>query len=392
MNMKRIVLFFALYLVAAPIFGQQGESFKSVDVETFEKALSDNSYVVLDVRTSKEFDEGHIPGTDLNIDVLGNDFEKEALAKLSKEKSVALYCRSGNRSKRAANFLADNGYQVVELATGVKGWSSAGNGLLSRDIFVHDNIEYTYYLYKPANLPEGAPLVMVFHGYGSNSSPALSYGINPVADENGFAVCYPKGPKDFRGNHCWDVGYSFHKEKNWSRDDVGFSIALVGFLQKEHNFSKSNVFATGHSNGGEMCYLLAYKAPHVFSAVAPICGLTMEWMYRELVPAAPIPLLEIHGTEDSTSKWNGDPDNKDGWGEYIAVPIAVSNWVTINKCTHVETEVLPVIGNKVIAHRYVDGIDGHQVWLYEVVGGGHSWPNKDMNTAAEIWKFFSTTL
>lgn len=389
--MKKFILL-VLMCLASPLFGQQGEEFKSVDVETFEKTLGDKSFTVVDVRTEKEYAEGYIPGTLFNIDVLKEDFETEALKQLPKEKSVALYCRSGNRSKRAAQILVENGYDVVELAAGIKGWTSEGNGLLTCDTFKHNDIEYTYYLYKPAGLPDNAPLVMVFHGYGSASSPALSYGINPVADKNKFAVCYPKGPKDFRGNHCWDVGYSFHKEKEWSRDDVGFTLELVKYLQKKHSFSKHNVFATGHSNGGEMSYLLAYKAPHIFAAVAPICGLTMEWMYRELDPIAPIPLLEIHGTEDSTSKWNGDPDNKDGWGEYIAVPLAVSYWATINRCTHEETEVLPIKGNKVIAHRYVDGIDGNEVWLYEVVGGGHSWPNKDMDTAAEIWKFFSKYL
>ena len=103
----------------------------------------------------------------------------------------------------------------------------------------------------------------------------------------------------------------------------------------------------------------------------------------------PIPLLEIHGTNDVVSKWEGDPDNKDGWGEYIAVPRAVSYWAAVNRCTHEICEELPLINNKVIAHRYVDGINGNQVWLYEVVGGTHSWADKDMNPAAEIWKFFS---
>ncbi len=264
-----------------------------------------------------------------------------------------------------------------------------GNGTLTEHTIKHKGIEYTYYLYTPQNLPKDAPLVMVFHGYDGRNLPALSYGFNPVADQKGFAVCYPSGPKDFRGAACWAVGYSFHVENGWERDDVGFTIKLVRHLQKEYGFSRHNVFATGHSNGGEMSYLLAYKASHIFAAVAPISGLTMEWMYRELKATRPIPLLEIHGTKDVVSKWEGDPDNKDGWGEYIAVPRAVSYWAAVNRCTHEVREELPQRNNKVIAHRYVDGIGGNQVWLYEVVGGSHSWADGDMNTAAEIWKFFS---
>ena len=281
---------------------------------------------------------------------------------------------------------------VLCLVNTVVANNNKGTGNLTEHTFTHKGITYTYYLYMPQNLSENAPLVMVFHGYGANQFPATGFGINPVADQHGFAVCYPCGPTDFKGKHCWDVGYSFHQDNNWKRDDVGFTLRLVKHLQKQHKLSKHNVFATGHSNGGEMSYLLAFKAPDVFAAVAPISGLTMEWMYRELVPKSPIPLMEVHGTKDTTSKWNGDPDNKDGWGEYIAVPRAVSLWAAVNRCTHEITEELPVIRNKVIAHRYVDGINGNQVWLYEIVEGTHSWPNKDMNTAAEIWKFFSMYL
>ena len=267
-----------------------------------------------------------------------------------------------------------------------------GNGTLTEHTFKHKGIEYTYYLYKPQNLQEGAPLIMAFHGYGSKQIPSIGYGLHPVADKEGFAVCYPKGPKDNKGRHCWAVGYAFHFEENWERDDVGFAVRLVKHLQKKHGFSKHNVFATGHSNGGEMSYLLAYKASDTFAAVAPISGLTMEWMYRELEAKRPIPLMEVHGTKDTTSKWNGNLKKVDKWGPYIAVPRAVGYWAAVNRCTHEETEELPVIRNKVVAHRYVGGINGNEVWLYEVIGGKHSWAEKDMNTAAEIWKFFSKYL
>ena len=264
-----------------------------------------------------------------------------------------------------------------------------GKGTLTEHTFKHKGVEYTYWLYKPQNLPEGAPLIMAFHGYGSRNIPSVGYGFHPVADEHGFAVCYPKGPEDNKGKHCWAVGYDFHLTAGWERDDVGFAVRLVKHLQKKHGFSKHNVFATGHSNGGEMSYLLAYKASDTFAAVAPISGLTMEWMYRTLEAKRPIPVMEVHGTLDKTSKWNSNLNKVDKWGPYIAVPRAVGYWAAVNRCTHEVTEELPVIRNKVVAHRYVGGVNGNEVWLYEVIGGKHSWAEKDMNTAAEIWKFFS---
>ena len=45
-------------------------------------------------------------------------------------KIVALYCRSGNRSKTAARILADKGYEVIELGTGFRGWVAAGKDVM----------------------------------------------------------------------------------------------------------------------------------------------------------------------------------------------------------------------------------------------------------------------
>ena len=45
---------------------------------------------------------------------------------MPKQKTVCLYCRSGNRSKRAAAILSKNGYNVIELSTGFNGWKNAG--------------------------------------------------------------------------------------------------------------------------------------------------------------------------------------------------------------------------------------------------------------------------
>ena len=107
------------------LFGQANK-FKTVDVAEFAKAVSDTSYVVLDVRTPAEHAEGRIPGTHFNIDVLEDSYTETALKTLPKDKPVALYCRSGNRSKNAARILAEKGYRVLELGTGFRGWVSAG--------------------------------------------------------------------------------------------------------------------------------------------------------------------------------------------------------------------------------------------------------------------------
>lgn len=123
--MKRIIL---ALIMGFSLFGlfAQAKKFRTVDVAEFAKAVSDTSYVVVDVRTPAEHAAGHIPGTQFNIDVLEDSYTKTALKVLPKDRPVALYCRSGNRSKNAARILAENGYQVLELGTGFRGWSAAG--------------------------------------------------------------------------------------------------------------------------------------------------------------------------------------------------------------------------------------------------------------------------
>ena len=69
--------------------------------------------------------EGHIAGA-VNIDVLQPDFEQKGKAVLPKGKTIALYCRSGKRSKKAARILSELHYKVVELDGGYLEWTKAG--------------------------------------------------------------------------------------------------------------------------------------------------------------------------------------------------------------------------------------------------------------------------
>lgn len=100
--------------------------FHSVSVEDFTQVLTDTTVVLLDVRTAEEHAAGHIKGTKMQIDVLKPDFDSLVVANIQKGSTVALYCRSGNRSKRAAMSLTAKGYRVIELATGYNSWIQAG--------------------------------------------------------------------------------------------------------------------------------------------------------------------------------------------------------------------------------------------------------------------------
>lgn len=259
--------------------------------------------------------------------------------------------------------------------------------------FVEDSLKVDGFMRRfDVFLPEGikldAPLVFYLHGYGGGI-----YRNNPLvetASREGFAVCIPQGLKDPKGKPSWNVGYPF--QEGWKVDDVKSLSKMAAYVQKHYHLSRENTFLTGMSNGGEMCYLMAYSKQKVFKAVAPVAGLTMVWMYRDLEACRPIPLFEIHGTEDRTSEWTGDLDNRGGWGAYMPVPLAVGYWVAKNRCMKEETERVESLnsenGHYIIKHRFTESATGYDVWLYEVVGGKHSTHTEDIRTGDEIWSFF----
>lgn len=249
-----------------------------------------------------------------------------------------------------------------------------------------------YWIYKPDGTQPDAPLVFVLHGYG-NPGKKQTW-MNKSAEQHKFALCIPHGWKDPKGEPSWNVGYPF--QKGWQVDEVASMEKLARHVQKKYRLSCKNTFMTGMSNGGEMCYLTAYSKQKTFKAVAPVAGLTMEWIYRTMEAPQPMPLFEIHGTADHVSEWNGDLQNQGGWGAYMPVPIAIGYWVAKNKCEQEQTEHIESLnkasGRAIIKHKYTGGPTGCEVWLYEVTNGTHSWFEDDINTGEEIWTFFSRYL
>ena len=81
-----------------------------VEEDSMKKLMAENEYIILDVRTKEEYNEGHIvDSVNIPYDIINKD------TKLDKEKIVFVYCKSGNRSKIAYENLTDLGYEVYDL-------------------------------------------------------------------------------------------------------------------------------------------------------------------------------------------------------------------------------------------------------------------------------------
>ena len=131
--MKRILIIsiIAISVIAATVavilyFSNMDNTFKTLNANDFEKAIADtSSTTIIDVRTADEFADGHIPNA-INIDVNSAGFLYEADEKLPKDKTIAVYCQGGVRSRKAATLLSDSGFAIINLDGGIKEWCKAG--------------------------------------------------------------------------------------------------------------------------------------------------------------------------------------------------------------------------------------------------------------------------
>lgn len=90
-----------------------------------ERVKADTSAIILDVRQPEEFAEGHLAQA-INLDWLDQTVFINGLAKLNKQKTYYIYCRSGRRSQAAAGKLKAEGFQVIDLKGGYLHWVEVG--------------------------------------------------------------------------------------------------------------------------------------------------------------------------------------------------------------------------------------------------------------------------
>lgn len=98
---------------------------ETIVAKEFANRIMGKRVVLIDVRTPKEYASGHIKGA-MNVE-WGNSFKEQfEKAGIKTNRTVALYCRGGRRSKAAADLLVQMGYKVLNLDGGIVAWEKAG--------------------------------------------------------------------------------------------------------------------------------------------------------------------------------------------------------------------------------------------------------------------------
>tara|TARA_B100001093_G_scaffold339855_1_gene324625 strand:+ start:3483 stop:3863 length:381 start_codon:yes stop_codon:yes gene_type:complete len=98
------------------------DKFEILEYMEFKNQIINNVQLV-DVRTSEEFNAGHIEGA-INIDFKNEEVFYQSFQRLDKKNPVYVYCRSGNRSKKSADKLLEMGFsKVYDLKGGYIDWN-----------------------------------------------------------------------------------------------------------------------------------------------------------------------------------------------------------------------------------------------------------------------------
>ena len=217
------------------------------------------------------------------------------------------------------------------------------------------------------------PLVLDLHGSGGNAAgQARTSGFEAVAAAEGFLVA----TLDADGGR-WNVPVQPGRA-----DDVAYVSDVIDHVAARACTDQSRVYATGFSGGGRMTSLLGCRLTARLAAIAPVSAL------RFPAPCAgrPLPVLTFHGLADPQNTYDGHVPGRNGeWEE--SVPEALAGWASRNGCKgNVKLEDPP----GPLSTMHYDGCaDDADVRLIRIDGLGHRWTREEIDTTAEIWRFFS---
>lgn len=209
--------------------------------------------------------------------------------------------------------------------------------------------DYAVHVPKGYDCHKPTPILYGLHGLGMNgysfnvagtSTPMREGGLLAKADEAGFILVMPTGMGP-------------------TADAVQAVRDIFKELETHLNIDHKRVYATGHSFGGSLSYLIACTAADLFTAVAP-----NAWTMppSPCAPAMPISVLASGGDQDSIAPGGGD------------VSPAIKVFVAANACSEMATPAtVPASGPDTTCVTHPDCKGGVEVTGCTIKGGGHVW-------------------
>jgi polyhydroxybutyrate depolymerase len=227
-----------------------------------------------------------------------------------------------------------------------------------------------------------SPLVVALHGAGRSGRFMKRYsGVARIADEEGFTVAFPDatGARRF-----WNL------DAGSAPDDVGFIEELIEQLATVACVDPRRVFAVGVSNGGGLAARVGCElSPRVTGIVVVAGGFGG---LPECRPTRPVSVLEIHGSNDATVPYRGDP--RDGRAGDVRTWLA--GWARRDRCA--STARRRTVAPHSLLFDWRGCATGTRLAHIQVLGGGHQWPGaippdpgppSTFSAAQQAWEFLA---
>ncbi|HEX7102152.1 MAG TPA: PHB depolymerase family esterase [Nitrolancea sp.] len=281
------------------------------------------------------------------------------------------------------------------IATTIVAAGNAGSlplGASTHTIEVN-GLQRSYIIYRPSGLSGPAPLVVMLHGgFGSADKAESAYGWDAEADHEHFLVAYPNSI-----GVAWNTGGGCcGQAASRNVDDVGFIRVMIEQISRDTSVDQSRIYATGISNGGILAYTLACQTT-IFAAIGPDSA-TQLGSCDQL---APISIIHIHGTADTTIPYNGGEGDGTAHINGPAIPALNAAWRAIVQCAQ------PAITTEgAVTTSIASCAGGRTVELISIAGAGHQWPGASpkpalqkllhtdppstaLDATSTIWDFFA---
>jgi polyhydroxybutyrate depolymerase len=152
-----------------------------------------------------------------------------------------------------------------------------------------------------------APLVVLLHGYTSSGKGQEAYmKFGKLADAYGYLFIAPDGTKEDsdRKSRFWNATEACCNLHGSDVDDSSYLKGLIEEVKKHYSVDSDRVYLIGHSNGGFMSHRMAVDHPDTIAAIASLAGAAPNELSGPK-PERPVNILQIHGTDDSTIRYEG---------------------------------------------------------------------------------------
>jgi len=223
----------------------------------------------------------------------------------------------------------------------------------------------------------GWPVVLAFHGGRSHPGMMRGFsGLDVLAAAGRALVVYPAGTGTRESMLTWNGGNCCGEARDGDAEDVGFARELVALLGQREPIDRRRIHATGMSNGAMMAYRLAAEAADIVAAIAPVAGpLALD----SIKPSRPVPVLHFHGSLDQFTPLAGGVGRRSVTRTFHrGIHDGLLEWVRANGLAEEPArETVPCADEGITIERVAwgNGSDA-EVILYEITGGGHTWPGR----------------